>query len=206
MEKRSTVEGPLASDAFGRLPSLDYHAELLHSSVHWLDLFHQRPEAGSGLPKAPPLPGLLAEHNAGLALLVDDPLLVKPPLVDAFGGRIWAELVRPGKSEAAERVLLEAAFKHAVKPVAGRLRLGGQGEGAGDRQGARGPKANCPASALVRTLFRSGRWGPGRCFAASRADRRWGRTPRRRPGLADLPDWLAGLADLPGRPAARRRL
>src|SRR5262249_37406618 len=29
----------------GRLPSLDYHAELLHSSVHGLDLFHQPPEA-----------------------------------------------------------------------------------------------------------------------------------------------------------------
>src|SRR5262249_14341330 len=53
----------------------------------------------------PTLPALLAEHAEGLHLLVDDPFVLKPPLTDAFRGRLWLEVVRPGKTEAAELAL-----------------------------------------------------------------------------------------------------
>src|SRR5262249_8870972 len=37
---------------------------------------------------------------------------------DAFKGRLWAEIVRPGRAESVERALLEAASRLDVKPVA----------------------------------------------------------------------------------------
>jgi DNA polymerase III alpha subunit len=69
-------------------------------------------------PKPPALPQLLAECAEGLHLLCDDPHLFKPPLTDAFRGRLWAEVIRPGRSEAAEGALLEAAFRVGARPVA----------------------------------------------------------------------------------------
>src|SRR5262245_20935256 len=68
--------------------------------------------------KAPHLATLLAEHAEGLHLLVDDPFLLKPPLTDAYRGRLWLEIVRPGKSESAEQGLILAGSKLGLKPVA----------------------------------------------------------------------------------------
>src|SRR5262249_34931184 len=59
-------------------------------------------------PKAAALPALLAESAEGLHLLCDDPLLLKPPLTDAFRGRLWAEVVRPGRAESAVAGLVAA--------------------------------------------------------------------------------------------------
>jgi hypothetical protein len=56
-------------------------------------------------PGSAALDRLLAENAEGLHLLLDNPFALKPPLVEAFRGRLWAELVRPGSSEAQERVL-----------------------------------------------------------------------------------------------------
>src|SRR5207253_206454 len=74
----------------------------------------------SRLPAAQPaaIPRLLADHAEGLHLLCDDPGLFKPPLTEAYCGRLWAEVIRPGKSEVAEGALLEAAFRVGARPVA----------------------------------------------------------------------------------------
>jgi DNA polymerase III alpha subunit len=66
-------------------------------------------------PRGHLFPLLLSESNEGLHLLLDDPHLLKPPLTDAYQGRLWAELVRPGKSESAEAALLEAASATGAK-------------------------------------------------------------------------------------------
>src|SRR5262245_49835098 len=43
------------------------------------------------LGKPSSLAALLAECHDGLHILTDDPFLMKPPLTDAFKGRLWAE-------------------------------------------------------------------------------------------------------------------
>ncbi|GBD35237.1 DNA polymerase III subunit alpha [bacterium HR36] len=60
---------------------------------------------------------LLQEHAEGLHVLVDDPrgLEVLRPV---FGERLWAELIRPGRSVRQERALLEAAARQRVRVVA----------------------------------------------------------------------------------------
>src|SRR5262249_45836129 len=70
----------------------------------------------AGKPRA--LAEALSAAPAGLPLLVDDPFRVKPPLPDAYRGRLWAEVVRPGRSEAAELGLLDVGSRSGVKPVA----------------------------------------------------------------------------------------
>jgi len=64
------------------------------------------------------LPQLLADHNEGLHLLVDDPFLLKPALADRCRSRLWVEVVRPGPPEAREKALLEVGFRLGLRPVA----------------------------------------------------------------------------------------
>jgi error-prone DNA polymerase len=64
------------------------------------------------------LAAILAENHQGLHVLVDDPRLLRPPLTEACRGRLWLELVRPGRTEQAEQALLEAGSKSSCKPVA----------------------------------------------------------------------------------------
>jgi DNA-directed DNA polymerase III PolC len=66
----------------------------------------------------PPLAKLLAEHNEGLQLLCDDVFLLKPPLPEAYRGRLWVELVRPGRTEEMERALVDVGAGVGAKPVA----------------------------------------------------------------------------------------
>jgi hypothetical protein len=70
------------------------------------------------LDKVPSLAAILAENNDGLQVLCDDPFLLKPPLTDAYKGRLWLEIVRPGKSEASENALLGTGARLGLKPVA----------------------------------------------------------------------------------------
>jgi DNA polymerase III alpha subunit len=65
-----------------------------------------------------PLASLLADNADGLHILLDNPLAIKPPLTDAFRGRLWVELVRPGGSEATERALVEVGSRFNARPVA----------------------------------------------------------------------------------------
>jgi hypothetical protein len=64
-----------------------------------------------------PLVKLLADNAEGLHLLIDNPFALKPPLPDAFRGRLWVELVRPGGSEATERALVEVGSRFNARPV-----------------------------------------------------------------------------------------
>jgi DNA polymerase III alpha subunit len=73
-----------------------------------------RPDSG-GL--RPPL-GILAANAVGLHLLVEDPATVTPALRDAFGPRLWFELIRPAANVKQERERLEAAERLGLKPVA----------------------------------------------------------------------------------------
>jgi DNA polymerase III subunit alpha len=67
---------------------------------------------------------LLAENADGLHLLIDDQLCAGPDdarvmwLREAFGDRLWLEVVRPPKSAARERALLEAGQRLGLRPVA----------------------------------------------------------------------------------------
>jgi len=65
----------------------------------------------------PSLTGLLIDNAEGLHVLADDVELLDP-LVEAFGPRLWLEIIRPGRSAAAERRLLEAGNRLGIKPVA----------------------------------------------------------------------------------------
>jgi DNA polymerase III alpha subunit len=65
-----------------------------------------------------PFVQLLAQHADGLHLLVDNPFILKPPLTDSYRGRLWAELVRPGPSDARELGLVEAGSRCGARPVA----------------------------------------------------------------------------------------
>lgn len=60
---------------------------------------------------------LLREHAEGLHVLVDDPYWLEA-LQPIFGERLWAELIRPGRSQRQERALLEAAKQRQVRVVA----------------------------------------------------------------------------------------
>ena len=66
--------------------------------------------------QAPPsLFELLAANAEGLHALVDDPA---EPLLEAFGPRLWLEVVRPPRSANRERALLEWGLRHEIPPVA----------------------------------------------------------------------------------------
>jgi DNA polymerase III alpha subunit len=65
-----------------------------------------------------PLPKLLAENADGLHVLIDNPFVCKAPLTDAFRGRLWTELLRPGGTESNERALVEAGSRYGARPVA----------------------------------------------------------------------------------------
>ncbi len=70
------------------------------------------------LSKPASLAALLAQHTEGLHLLCAAPVLLKPPLLDSFGKRLWLEVVRPGQTQAAEQALLEGGLRLGLKPVA----------------------------------------------------------------------------------------
>jgi DNA-directed DNA polymerase III PolC len=61
---------------------------------------------------------VLAAAHEGLHVLADDPFLLKPPLTDAFRGRLWLELARPGKTESGELALLDTGHRLGLRPVA----------------------------------------------------------------------------------------
>jgi DNA-directed DNA polymerase III PolC len=61
---------------------------------------------------------ILAGAPDGLHVLADDPFLLKPPLTDAFRGRLWLELGRPGKTESGELALLDTGHRLGLRPVA----------------------------------------------------------------------------------------
>jgi DNA polymerase-3 subunit alpha len=61
---------------------------------------------------------ILARNAEGLHLLADDPFLLKPPLTDAYRGRLWCEIIRPGMTEQKERALLEVGARFGARPVA----------------------------------------------------------------------------------------
>jgi DNA polymerase-3 subunit alpha len=65
-----------------------------------------------------PLAKLLADNADGLHVLLDNPFALKPPLTEAFRGRLWVELLRPGGSEANERALAEVGSRFGARPVA----------------------------------------------------------------------------------------
>jgi DNA polymerase III alpha subunit len=65
-----------------------------------------------------PLASLLADNADGLHVLLDNPFALKPPLSEAFRGRLWVELLRPGVSEATERALAEVGSRFGARPVA----------------------------------------------------------------------------------------
>jgi DNA polymerase III alpha subunit len=67
---------------------------------------------------AQPLARLLADNPEGLHLLVDNAFALKPPLPEAFRGRLWAEVIRPGGSESSERALAEVGARYGARPVA----------------------------------------------------------------------------------------
>lgn len=64
-----------------------------------------------------PLLDLLCEYSDGLQILVDSPHWFEV-LQPVFGERLWAELIRPGRSVKQERILLEAAAQRRVRVVA----------------------------------------------------------------------------------------
>jgi DNA-directed DNA polymerase III PolC len=64
-----------------------------------------------------PLATLLAENAAGLHLLVDDPALAER-LHEAFGARLWLEVVRPSRPAHQERELLAWGRRLGLKPIA----------------------------------------------------------------------------------------
>jgi DNA polymerase III alpha subunit len=68
--------------------------------------------------EVPSFADLLARNAAGLHLLIDTPNLFRPPLLTAFAGRLWAEVVRPGPGAAAEKELLNEARSCGAPPVA----------------------------------------------------------------------------------------
>jgi DNA-directed DNA polymerase III PolC len=80
--------------------------------------------AGSGDPRTTEsFVDLLAENADGLHLLIDDQLCAGPDdprtvwLREAFGDRLWLEVVRP-RFKARERALLEAGERLGLRPVA----------------------------------------------------------------------------------------
>jgi DNA-directed DNA polymerase III PolC len=81
-----------------------------HSLCAIISRLHAQPSAS--------LAAVLCEHAEGLHLVVDDPMLLKAPLTDVFRNRLWLEVVRPGRSEASERILLEAGSRLGCRPVA----------------------------------------------------------------------------------------
>src|SRR5260370_11227503 len=81
--------------------------------------------AGSGDPRTTGwFVDLLAENADGLQLLIDDQLCAEAGdprtagLREAFGDRLWLEVVRPPRSAARERALLEAGQRLGLRPVA----------------------------------------------------------------------------------------
>jgi len=60
---------------------------------------------------------LVAEHAAGLHVLVDDPRLAER-LHDALGNRLWLEVVRPGLAARQEQELLTVGRRLGLRPVA----------------------------------------------------------------------------------------
>jgi DNA polymerase III alpha subunit len=80
--------------------------------------------AGSGDPRTTrSLLDLLVENPDGLHLLIDDLELLESPLPhstlkEAFGDRLWLEVVRPPRSAARERALLEASRRLELRPIA----------------------------------------------------------------------------------------
>src|SRR5947199_882321 len=73
--------------------------------------------AGSPAQATPSLAGLLAENAEGLHVLADDGVLAER-LRDAFGSRLWLEMVRPGRSASQERELLAWGRRLGLRPVA----------------------------------------------------------------------------------------
>jgi len=76
------------------------------------------------LQEKPSLVDLLTENADGLHLLIDDQLCAEADdprtsrLREAFGGRLWLEVVRPPRSAARERAFLEAGQRLGLRPVA----------------------------------------------------------------------------------------
>src|SRR5438552_10599958 len=69
------------------------------------------------LQEKPSLLNLLAENADGLHVLIDD-LDLGNRLREAFGDRLWLEVIRPPRSAARERALLEAGQRLGLQPVA----------------------------------------------------------------------------------------
>ncbi|MCS7167648.1 MAG: DNA polymerase III subunit alpha [Gemmatales bacterium] len=67
--------------------------------------------------QAAPLEQLLQEHHEGLHVLVDEPYWLRV-LQPTFRARLWAELIRPGRSSRREKALLESAARQGVRVVA----------------------------------------------------------------------------------------
>ena len=64
-----------------------------------------------------PLTALLSENNEGLHVLADDPVLAER-LREAFGARLWLEVVRPPRSAREHRELLACGRRLGLRPVA----------------------------------------------------------------------------------------
>jgi DNA-directed DNA polymerase III PolC len=64
-----------------------------------------------------PLPELLLEYHEGLQVLVDNPQWLAA-LQPVWRERLWAELIRPGRSIKQERALLETAAARGIRVVA----------------------------------------------------------------------------------------
>lgn len=69
------------------------------------------------LQERPSLASLLAECAAGLHVLTDD-VVIADRLREAFGARLWLEVVRPGGPQPRERELLELGRRLGLRPVA----------------------------------------------------------------------------------------
>jgi DNA-directed DNA polymerase III PolC len=68
-------------------------------------------------PDGPQLADLLRDHGDGLHVLVDD-LVLAERLRAAFGPRLWLEVVRPPRSAAQQRELLEHGLALGLRPIA----------------------------------------------------------------------------------------
>jgi DNA polymerase III alpha subunit len=60
----------------------------------------------------------LSLFAGGLHALVDQPAALTPSVLDAFRGRLWVELARPGMTAQQEHALIEAGSKVGARPAA----------------------------------------------------------------------------------------
>jgi DNA-directed DNA polymerase III PolC len=74
-------------------------------------------ERGAHLQTCSTLADLLSENAAGLHLLVEDRVLAER-LCDAFGSRLWLEIVRPARSAHQEQELVTFGRRLGLRPIA----------------------------------------------------------------------------------------